>query len=64
MKILQINLYPPDNLGGSEIFCYNLGLNLEKIEYSYCVKFIKFKNYPSNLENSKNQLLPVSLFMF
>ncbi len=29
MKILQISAYPPDNLGGSEIFCRNLSINLK-----------------------------------
>jgi len=56
MKILQINPYPPDNLGGSEILCKNLALNLEKIENTHCdiltSNISKSKNYPSNLENS------------
>ncbi len=30
MKILHINPYPPDHLGGSEIFCKNITLNLKK----------------------------------
>ena len=29
MKILQISAYPPDSLGGSEIFCRNLAINLK-----------------------------------
>jgi len=29
MKILQINPFPPENLGGSEIFCKNLAINLK-----------------------------------
>jgi len=28
MKVLQINPYPPNHLGGSEIFCKNLAINL------------------------------------
>jgi len=30
MKVLQVNPYPPDHLGGSEIFCKNLSINLKK----------------------------------
>ena len=30
MKILHINPYPPEHLGGSEIFCKNLTINLKK----------------------------------
>ncbi|MGQ4876698.1 MAG: glycosyltransferase, partial [Promethearchaeia archaeon] len=30
MKILQISPYPPSYLGGSEIFCKNLSINLKK----------------------------------
>jgi len=30
MKVLQINPYPPEHLGGSEIFCRNLAINLKK----------------------------------
>ncbi|TFF90185.1 MAG: glycosyltransferase family 1 protein, partial [Promethearchaeota archaeon] len=30
MKVLQINPYPPDSLGGSEIFCRNLAINLSR----------------------------------
>jgi len=30
MKVLQINPYPPEHLGGSEIFCKNLAINLKK----------------------------------
>jgi len=30
MKILQINPYPPENLGGSEIFCKNLSIHLKQ----------------------------------
>jgi len=29
MKVLQVNPYPPDHLGGSEIFCKNLSINLK-----------------------------------
>ena len=29
MRILQVNPYPPENLGGSEIFCKNLAINLK-----------------------------------
>ncbi|MFW9827339.1 MAG: glycosyltransferase family 4 protein [Candidatus Thorarchaeota archaeon] len=30
MKILHVNPYPPEHLGGSEVFCKNLALNLKK----------------------------------
>ena len=30
LKILHINPYPPEHLGGSEIFCKNLAINLKK----------------------------------
>jgi len=30
MKVLQVNPYPPDHLGGSEIFSKNLSINLKK----------------------------------
>ncbi|HEC39186.1 MAG TPA: glycosyltransferase family 1 protein [bacterium] len=30
LKILHINPYPPDHLGGSEVFCKNLAINLKK----------------------------------
>jgi len=30
LKILQINPYPPEHLGGSEVFCKNLAINLKK----------------------------------
>lgn len=30
MKVLQINPYPPEHLGGSEIFCKNLSIHLKK----------------------------------
>ena len=30
MKVLQVNPYPPEHLGGSEIFCKNLAINLKK----------------------------------
>lgn len=36
MKILQINPYPPESLGGSEIFCKNLSINLNKINNVEC----------------------------
>ena len=36
MKILQINPYPPENLGGSELFCKNLSLNLSSKENFEC----------------------------
>ncbi|MFX0138784.1 MAG: glycosyltransferase family 4 protein [Candidatus Hodarchaeota archaeon] len=32
MKILHINPYPPEHLGGSELFCKNLVINLKKIK--------------------------------
>lgn len=30
LKILQINPYPPEHLGGSEVFCKNLAINLKR----------------------------------
>ena len=30
LKILHINPYPPEHLGGSEVFCKNLAINLKK----------------------------------
>ncbi|MBA7681329.1 hypothetical protein ES703_89667 [subsurface metagenome] len=30
LKILQINPYPPEHLGGSELFCKNLAINLRR----------------------------------
>ena len=30
MRVLHINPYPPENLGGSEVFCKNLSLQLTK----------------------------------
>lgn len=30
MRILQVNPYPPDHLGGSEIFCKNLSMKLKE----------------------------------
>lgn len=32
MKVLHLHPYPPENLGGSEIFCKNLALNLSKFK--------------------------------
>ncbi len=32
MKILHVNPYPPEHMGGSEIFCKNLALNLSKFD--------------------------------
>ena len=29
LKILHINPYPPEHLGGSEVFCKNLAINLK-----------------------------------
>lgn len=36
MKILQINPYPPESLGGSEIFCKNLAINLSREKKITC----------------------------
>lgn len=36
MRVLQINPYPPENLGGSEIFCKNLSINLNKTGKVQC----------------------------
>ena len=30
LKVLQINPYPPEHLGGSEVFCKNLAINLNR----------------------------------
>ena len=34
MKVLHVNPYPPEHLGGSEIFCKNLAINLNKQSYA------------------------------
>lgn len=36
MKILHINPYPPENLGGSELFCKNLAISLAKKKNISC----------------------------
>jgi glycosyltransferase involved in cell wall biosynthesis len=36
MKVLHINPYPPEHLGGSEIFCKNLTINLQKRKNIEC----------------------------
>lgn len=36
MKVLHINPYPPDHLGGSEIFCKNLAINLKREKNVEC----------------------------
>ncbi len=35
MKILQVNPFPPEHLGGSEIFCKNLAINLKREKNIY-----------------------------